>query len=157
MSKLISVLMLTLMLMATFWRCVTPFTTFLNPIKHLQAQLNIVPNMASDAFQSRQHYPRNVEEFNQRFPDNAYNTIHTLTETNGKASGRRWNVKHLEACRVLLSQPQSRPPHPQPHHLTVLEPYLERARAQLERTPVVYQSLVAVTPKRLKQCSHQEL
>lgn len=144
MSKLISVLMLTLMLMATFWRCVTPFT-FLNPFKH--------PAHSNHANIT----PRNVEEFNQRFPDNAYNTIHTLTETNGKASGRRWNVKHLEACRVLLSQPQSRPPHPQPHHLTVLEPYLERARAQLERAPVVYQSLVEVTPKRLKQCSHQEL
>ena len=86
--------------------------------------------MASDAFQSRQHYPRNIEEFNQRFPDNAYNTIHTLAETNHRASGSRWNVKHLEACRVLLFQPQSRPPHPQLHHLTVLEPYLERARAQ---------------------------
>src|SRR5437588_11673759 len=49
------------------------------------------------------------------------------------------------------------PPHPQPHHLTVLEPYFERARTQLERAPVVYQSLVAVTPKRLKQCSHREL
>jgi hypothetical protein len=120
-------------------------------------KLNIVPNMASDAFQSRQHYPRNIEEFNQRFPDNAYNTIHTLAETNHRASGSRWNVKHLEACRVLLFQPQSRPPHPQLHHLTVLEPYLERARAQLERAPGVYQSLVAVTPKRLKQCSHQEL
>jgi hypothetical protein len=119
--------------------------------------LTIIPNMASDAFQSRQHYPRNVEEFNQRFPDNAYNTIHTLTETHRRASGSRWNVKHLEACRVLLSQPQSRPPHPQPHHLTVLEPYLERTRTQLERAPVVYQGLVAVTPKRLKQCSHQEL
>jgi hypothetical protein len=93
-----------------------------HPFKLYQAssspKLNIVPNMASDAFQSHQHYPRNVEEFNQRFPDNAYNTIHNLAETNRRASGSRWNVKHLEACRVSLSQSQPRRPHPQPHHLT---------------------------------------
>ncbi|OBT76564.1 hypothetical protein VF21_05440 [Pseudogymnoascus sp. 05NY08] len=43
------------------------------------------------------------------------------------------------------------------HHLPVLEPYVELARRRLKHTDEVYQSLIAVTPKDLRLCSHQQL
>ncbi|OBT50902.1 hypothetical protein VE04_08346 [Pseudogymnoascus sp. 24MN13] len=43
------------------------------------------------------------------------------------------------------------------HHLPVLEPYVELARRRLKHTDDVYQSLIAVTPKDLRLCSHQQL
>lgn len=59
-----------------------------------------------------------------------------------RASGSRRNIKLL--C-------------PQQYHLPVLEPYLESSRDQLKHAPDVWQYLEAVTPKDLKQCSHQQL
>lgn len=94
-------------------------------------------------------YPSSAAEFNERFPDNERQTIHTLSEGHRKASGSRWNTSHLEACRVIMSQSL--------HHLPVLEPYIELARRRLKNTDDVYQSLISVTPKDLRLCSHQQL
>ena len=99
------------------------------------------------AHQRHRNYPSTEAEFVETFPDNERNTIHSMPASVAKASGSRWNMAHLEACRVIVSLPAK------PHtHLEVLSRYCERARIHIEALPRALSSLEWVSPKMLKEC-----
>jgi hypothetical protein len=104
------------------------------------------------AHQPRPNYPSSAAEFLQRFPNNQLNTVHSVAPSIARASGSRWSVAHLEACRVILL-----PPEQANEHLEILRPYRERARIHIENFPEILRSLTAVSPKNLKEYSSARL
>ncbi|KAH0562412.1 hypothetical protein GP486_002897 [Trichoglossum hirsutum] len=95
-------------------------------------------------------YPAISREFKKKFPNYLSNTLRNLTEP--RASASKWNESHLEALRVLLIPAQKGD-----CSLPILEPYLQKARSELELHREFKEKLQVFGSDAVQTLSHSEL